>query len=153
MPSQYVQGVRRTSAGVVLFQLLFGHKLFKADFRDNLNTQRCQRELVHWRGLRGTDAEQLCRVFPHASARADTVQSRASALDLLRQCLEHDSTKRIQMTDILTHPFLNPRPSFGKVLICSAPERGLDPSTGRFDMPVMERLQALCNEQRDFTVA
>jgi serine/threonine protein kinase len=141
------------SYGVVLFKLVFGHWLFKADFRDNLSTQMCQRELLHWRGLPGTDAEQLSRVFPHARGKAESAQLRASALDLLRQCLEPDSTKRIPMRDILNHPFLSPRPSFSKVLICSAPERGLDPRTSKFDMPVMERLQALSKHQRDFTVA
>ena len=137
------------SFGLILFQLVTGTKLFRMDDRDNINDGDV-RELLFWPGLPGTNVEQLELVFNGAAnhGRPCALSVQASTVSLLRACLHPSAGGRpATMSDAIRHSFLSPENApRGKVLICSAPERGLDTATGNFDFPVMEAIQAMCSE-------
>jgi serine/threonine protein kinase len=143
------------SFGVVLFQLIVGTKLFAMDTQDRLSAADV-RKLLHWSGLPGTDVEKLRLAFQGAkhNGRPCPLVLRASAISFLRSFLRRSPTERPQnMSRAISHSFLTaenaPR---GKVLICSAPEEGLDPETGKFDFPVMKKIQEMCSEYGDHYV-
>ena len=133
------------SFGVVVWHLVTGTRLFNVDEDDNLGSVVDEKELVTWAGYRGKEALATQLAF----SRGGNVPSsaRAGAVDLLCRCLDPDPLRRPSMVDVLLHPFLNSdRPMKSQVLITSTPEWGFNPKSGKFDMPVMERLQSLCKE-------
>jgi serine/threonine protein kinase len=135
------------SFGVVVWHLVTGTRLFNVDEDDNLGSVVDEKELVTWAGYRGKEALATQLAFPRGSNVPSS--ARAGAVDLLCRCLDPDPLRRPSMVDVLLHPFLNSdRPMKSQVLISSTPEWGFNPKSGKFDMPVMERLQSLCKENK-----
>ncbi|GBG28933.1 CBL-interacting protein kinase 31 [Hondaea fermentalgiana] len=125
------------SFGVMLFQLLTGTKLFQVDEADdNLVHASDKLELANWLTI---SKERLDRIG--SSLKCSSAEC-AAARDLVRMCLQGVATERIEMSELLYHPFFDKmreppgqdvQLAHGKVAWVDQPARRLP--VGRTGMP------------------